>query len=235
MLRSVTLCLTISLATPAVGATRNFIVTDFDSIALEAPIAVEVTTGRGPSATGVGDAALLDRVDLVQTGRRLVVRLRPEINGKTVGVAQAPTIIRLGTGSISSAHLAGSGSLKVSRPHPRLVRLVAGGPGVLTVEGIATDRVEVLMQGAGMLRLAGTVDRLVMAISGAAVVQADALSAGDLQLNAEGAPTIAARARRVATLTVSGQAAVSVAGRPACKVNQSGSATVRCGGSNAAP
>lgn len=204
-------------------------VTDFDSIVLEAPVSVEVTTGRGPSANGQGDAALLDRVDLAQTGRRLVVRLRPDAGGRPDRALGVSTIVRLTTGAVATAQLAGAGNLRITRPHPRRVQLVAGGPGLLSVDGIAADQVQATMQGSGTLRLAGTVDKLSLAVFGGGVVQADALSAGQLDLTADGSPSIAARARRAATVTASGQGSITIAGRPACTVRQSGSASVRCG------
>lgn len=216
-------------AAPASAAKRGFIVTDFDSLVLEAPIGVEVTTGRGPSASGEGDAVLLDRVDLVQTGRRLVVRLRPDGAARPERTGAMPTVVRLTTGALALAQLSGAGSLRISRPNPRRVQLVIGGSGLLHVDGIAADQVQVLMQGAGTLRLAGTVDKLSLAISGGGLVQAEGLSAGQLDLKADGSPSIALRARRAATVNASGQGSIVIAGRPACTVRQTGSASVMCG------
>ena len=70
----------LAAASPAPAATRGYTITSFDSIRVDAPVSVILTTGQGPSARAEGDQALLDRLHVDVSGRQLVIgmdRLRP--------------------------------------------------------------------------------------------------------------------------------------------------------------
>ena len=63
-------------AQPAFAATRNFTVTSFDRIRVEAPYQVTLATNRSPFARAEGTATALDAVDLRVEGRTLILRQR---------------------------------------------------------------------------------------------------------------------------------------------------------------
>jgi hypothetical protein len=216
----------------APAATRGYIVTDFDSIRLEAPIAVAVATRRGVTARGEGDADMLDRIDLAVSGRVLTVRLKPSPFEGARAAGDAPARLFLSAPSLRAVQLAGAGTLVVEGLRGPRAEIAAAGSGTLRVAGIDTPSLAVLQTGAGQLRLAGKAGTGVMRLSGAGEVNASGLRIADLDLVAEGAGTAQALATRSARIVVLGPANVDVDGRPACTVRHVGSGTVVCGGTD---
>lgn len=221
-------CLLIA-ATGAQAASRSYLVNDFDSVRLEAPIAVAITAGRGVTARAEGDADLLDRIDLQVSGRQLRIRLKASpFNQRAAGrgVARlfltAPDLRRL---ELDSAGTLAAQGLKGPR-----AEIVAAGSGAISVAGVASDNLSVIQTGAGSVRVAGTAATVTMRLTGAGAIDAAALRASDLELAAEGTGAIQALATRAARVVAVGSASVTVAGHPACTVHRAGSGTVSCGG-----
>lgn len=218
---------------PSAGqaATRSYIVTDFDSVRLEAPIAVAVQNKRGVSARGEGDRDLLERIDLVVSGRVLTIRLKPSpFGGRSAasGTARlflsAPTLRRL--------HLAGAGTLAADGLDAPQGEIVATGSGTLNIRNISSENLTVGLMGSGVMALAGRSRKAVMRLSGPGALDAATLSVADLDLTAEGPATAKAQATRAARIVAIGPGNVSVEGRAACTVRHAGSGTVTCGGAS---
>jgi len=218
------------LAPAAQAATRSYIVTDFDSVRLEAPIAVAVQAGRSVTARGEGDAALLARLDLSVSGRVLTIRLKPApFEGRRTDETAA-TRLFLTAPALRRAQLSGSGALVVNGMRAQNAEVVSAGSGMLSVANIASDALTVRQQGAGSLRLAGRAGNLTLQNSGSGTIEAATLTAADLDITAEGAGTVHALATRAAKVTAIGAATVTVDGHPACSVRHAGGGTVNCGG-----
>lgn len=231
-LASVVLALSagIALAPAAQAASRSYIVTDFDSVRLEAPIAVAVQAGRGTTARGEGDAGLLERLDLRVSGRVLTIRLKPApFEGRRLDDAAAARLF-LTAPVLRSAQLSGAGTLVVNGMRGQNAEIVSSGSGMLSVASIASDGLVVRQQGAGTVRLAGRTSRLALRNSGSGAIEAATLTAADLEVTAEGTGTIRALATRAARVTAIGPTTVTVDGHPACTVRHAGSGTVLCGG-----
>lgn len=215
----------------ASAATRNFIITDFDSVRLEAPIAVAIQNKRGVSARGEGDRDLLERIELVVSGRMLTIRLRPSPFG---GRAQASGTARLflTAPTLRRLQLAGSGALAADGLDAQQGEVLSAGSGALSVRNVASDTLSVAQVGAGSVSLAGKSAKLVMRLSGSGSIDATALIARDLELTAEGPASARAHATRAARVVAVGPGNVSVDGGAACTVRHAGSGTVTCGGAS---
>src|SRR5690606_1830762 len=99
-------------AAGAHAASQPYIVTGFDSIRVNAPVRVVVTTGGGVSARGEGDRDSLDRLELSNSGSLLTVRLKtPEPGTKSKG----PVTLTLSTGQLKRIALSGGGSITIDR------------------------------------------------------------------------------------------------------------------------
>ncbi len=216
----------------AQAATRTYIITDFDSVRVEAPIAVAVQTRRGVTARGEGDADLLERLSLTVSARVLTVRLKPSpFEGRRTG-AGATVRLFLTAPALRGASLAGSGTLAIEGMAALNARVASSGSGSLSVAGIAADTLAVVQQGAGALRLAGKAGKGAVQLLGSGVIDASALTVADLDVNAEGAGSVAALATRSAKIVAVGAASVTVEGHPACTVRHAGSGTVSCSGAD---
>lgn len=215
--------LLLALAAPAAAAPRNFTITSFDRIRMEAPFEVIVTTGEAPSARAEGSVAALDTVDLRVEGRTLIIRQRSGWNGEGKGV---PVRISLGTPDLRAASLIGSGRLLIDRMGGLSVNLGLAGPGQLKVADLRADRVDLLAGGSGTVTLAGAVKSGRIGAEGSIVLDAAGLQAEELVIVAAGSAEVRASARRSVDLTASGAATVALQNPVACTRRVTGAATV---------
>jgi len=224
--------LALLIPTGAGAATRSYIVTDFDSLRLDAPIEVTVETGRGISARGEGDREALERIDLTVSARVLTIRLRPSsFEGRRAGPA-ATTRLILTVPALRRIQFSGAGTLHAKGLERGTAEIVAAGSGSLFVTGVDSDGLVVTQLGSGSIMLAGKTKSVALRISGAGVVDAGALEASDLDLRLDGPASVTAKAQRAARIVAVGPGSVTVAGKGACTVNHAGSGTVQCGGAD---
>jgi hypothetical protein len=212
------------------AAARSYIVTDFDSVRVEAPIAVAIASRRGVTARGEGEAAMLERIELKVSGRVLTVRLKPSPFEGARAAGDMPARLFLTAPALRAVQLAGSGAMLVDGLRGDRAEVVASGSGSLRVANIDSANLSVTQSGAGQLRLAGKAGNAALRVSGSGEVNASALTISDLDLTAEGAATTQALATRSAKIVAIGSASVDVDGHPACTVRHVGSGTVVCGG-----
>jgi len=216
----------------AAAATRSYIVTDFDSLRLDAPIDVTVETGRGISARGEGDREALERIDLAVSARVLTVRLRPtSYEGRKSGPSGLTRLI-LTVPALRRIQFSGAGALHASGLNRGNAEIVAAGSGSLSVTGIDSDALTVTQLGSGSVALVGKAKSVVLRVSGAGAFEAGALDAADLDLRLDGPASVTAKAQRAARIVAVGPGSVMVAGKGACTVTHAGSGTVRCGGAD---
>ena len=215
------------LSAPAHAAERNYSVTDYDRIRLDAPVRVTVTTGRSPSARASGDQAGIDRLKIEVQGRTLVIGRNVSAWG---GSGQSgPVELKLTAHALRGATVNGSGSLAIDRLRGATLQLVVAGSGALDVTAIEADVLSLGVVGDGRATVAGTAKRADLALRGPGSLVAEALMVGDLRLAADGPGSVKAAARKSAAITSSGSGTIVVTGKLACTVRATGSAEVRCG------
>ncbi|WP_300973397.1 DUF2807 domain-containing protein [Sphingomonas sp. LHG3406-1] len=207
----------------AAGLPRNYSVTSFDRVRVEAPYAVTLTTGKAPSARAEGQASAIDAIDLRVEGRTLIVRRRSGFGYEGSG---SPVRIAVSTPDLKSALLVGAGSLSIDRMSGLSIDLAMQGSGTLSVGAVTADRVSATAQGTGSLSLAGRTKSANYLTRGLASLAAGSLAADELILATDGAGAVRVAARDRATITASGTVQVQVDGNPACIVKASGSVTV---------
>lgn len=214
----------------ATAATRTYIVTDFDTVRLEAPLEVAVETGRGVTARGEGDREMLERIDLVVSARTLTIRLKPSPFEGRPQKAIAPTRLLLSAPSLRRIQHSGSGTMTVRGLDRSRADIVTAGSGSLTITAIATDQLSLTQMGSAMVSMSGSARNANLRVSGSGGADLAGLKAADLELTLEGSANVAAMAERSARLTVTGPGSVTITGTPACTVRHAGSGLVACGG-----
>ncbi len=212
------------------AGTRSYIVTDFDSLRLEAPIDVAVETGRGISAKGEGNTDLLERIDLAVSARVLTIRLKPSPFAGNRDSAAGTTRLTITVPALRRIQLDGAGSLRAKGLDRARAEVSSAGSGSLAVSGIESDILAVAQLGSGSVTLAGKAKSVVMRVSGAGALEAKALAASDLDIGLDGAATVSTTADRAAKIRAAGPGTVVVEGKAACTVTRTGSGTVNCGG-----
>lgn len=228
MIRLALLLSAVAFAQPATAATQGYTITRFDSIRVDAPVRVAITTGTGVKARGEGDRDALDRVDLQVSGNLLIVRMKPRQSGAKGG--GGPVTLRLSTDDLRRVMLSGGGSLTVDRMRGARGDIMLGGGGDVTVNTLALDQVNILLSGSGRITVAGKAGRADIRVSGPGALVADALVVRDAKLANEGTGTIALTASGTADISAFGSGDVTVSGKAACKVKHNGAGRVLCGG-----
>ncbi len=216
-------------ATAAPAARQSFIITDFDSIRVEAPVDVRIETGKGPSARATGDRPVLDALTLDVSGGVLAVRMRRSAVGSEITQDGGAQIV-LTTTTLRTIVLLGAGSIAADRLRGAEARASLRGNGRIDVSGVDADRLSVDLIGAGSLSLAGKATAAQFRVSGAGRLDAARLSTIRLDTTVQGSADVSAGAREEATIIASGSGRVAVARAGSCSVRRAGSASVECGG-----
>ncbi|MET0248626.1 MAG: DUF2807 domain-containing protein [Sphingobium sp.] len=218
-----------ALPSDAHAATRGFSITSFDAIRVEAPVTVNLITGKGASARAEGDADMLERLRLDVSGRLLVVRaVRAASNGG--GKSGGRATISLSTGMLDRIILVGGGSITVNRLAGLRAEIVSGGNGDVAVAAVAVDQLNVALAGGGKVALAGRAGTATIRVTGPGSVAAEGLHIRNATVGNEGPGSIRLDAAVTAKVTASGAGDVIVTGKAACIVVNRGTGRIACGG-----
>lgn len=230
ILAGLTALITATAAPAAPLSRQTYMIGDFDTIRVEAPVEVVVTTGKGASATGTGDRATLDALNLQMGGRVLIIRMNRQAIG-SYGAPPGRAKLLLTTGQLKRATLLGAGSLTADRMKGDHAEASLRGSGTLSLPLIEADQLTVGLLGAGTITLGGKAGDVNATISGSARVDAAALDTRRLRLNAEGSVDARFAARESVTAVATGSSRAIITGTATCTVRKLGSATVECAGS----
>ncbi|RVT42162.1 GIN domain-containing protein [Sphingobium algorifonticola] len=228
MIRAALIIAFAALPVPTLAATQTYTITRFDSVRLDAPIRVAITSGKGVTASGEGDREALDRIDMKVSGNSLVIRMKPRPSGQKGG--GGPVTLRLSTDDVRRATLTGGGSLSIDRMKGTRGDIMLGGGGDLTIGAVALDQFNILLSGSGRVTVAGKAGRTDVRVSGPGTLSAEALTARDARLTNEGTGSIAITASATADVRAYGSGDVIVSGKAACTVVHNGAGRVLCGG-----
>jgi hypothetical protein len=205
---------------------RRIMLTAFDSIRVEGPFEVEVTTGGSTGARVSGDRRALDGVDLRVEDRVLVVTGNQNGWGGWPDGRQAPARIIATAPAIRRATVVGSSRVALDRLSGQNVGLSISGSGVIAVGDVRADELEAVVTGTGKLALQGQVARASFISNGVNSIDAAGLSVRDLTVQSESAGEASFTASETAAVTALGIGPITVDGTAACTI--SGPGPVRC-------
>jgi len=229
MTRALAFALLLAAAAPAAAAERSYPVTDFDRVQVDGPYDVVLTTGAGSAARASGSEAALERVTIeVQSG---ILKIRPNRSGwgGYPGANAGPVRVALSTRQLRAATVIGGGMLLVDRVAGLRADLSLSGSGRIAVRRVDADTLMLGLIGSGRIEAAGSAKQVRATIQGSGGLDAPALVADDLVLNAETAGPVMIAARRTARVKAGGSGNVEVSGPAACTVTATGTGRVRCG------
>lgn len=218
-----------SAAPVAHAATRGYVVTSFDTIRVEAPVRILLATGTGTSASGEGDRALLDRVDLSVSGGVLTVSMadQPDEGFASANPPPPPTI-RLSTGQLRRVNLLGGAVLTVASLAGLEADLSLNGNGELIVHKVDVERLSLYVSGGGRLAVDGQARDVRASVNGPGSLEAAALDARTARIGNDGSGTVTISVHGPATVISTGSGDTTVDGKPVCTVTRRGVGEVRC-------
>lgn len=221
--------LAISSSEAAHAAMRGYIVTNFDTIRVEAPVRVLVSTGGGAKGSGEGDREVLDRVNLSVSGGTLTVRMnkQPDIRSEDAMV-EAPTLY-LSTGQLRRATVIGGGLLKITEIAGLEAELSMSGNGEMIVENADVERISLYVGGGGKLTISGKARDARVSVNGPGALHAEALVANNANIANDGAGMIHMTVNGPAKVVSTGSGDTIVQGKPACAITRRGIGRVICG------
>lgn len=218
------------LPTAAAAADRRWDVGSFDRLRVDGPFEVRVATGAAPRASASGDPRVLERLAVNNNGGTLTVRLSGE-GWRGIGAAAAaqPTVVTLSSPRLLAVTLTSPARVSVAGMKAERVTLSVTGTGTLAVTGIEAEEVITTLVGTGAMTLAGRAQSARLTTNGPGLVDAAALTTGDLTVLLDGAGETRAAARFNAQVTSTGLGKVTVTGNPRCTVRAAVNGPVTCG------
>ncbi|MGE4429314.1 MAG: DUF2807 domain-containing protein [Sphingobium sp.] len=217
-------------AQPAHAAMRGYIVTNFDSIRVEAPVRIILSTGSGVSGTGEGEREALDRVKLSVSGGALTVSMadRPGNGFATGKAAEVPTLY-LSTGQLRRVQLIGGGVLEIKDISGLETNLSLNGSGEILVRQADIEQLSLYVGGGGRLTIAGKARTVRASVNGPGALEAGDLDARNAVVANDGPGSIHLTVHGPAKVTSSGSGDTRIDGKPVCSIDQRGVGQVICG------
>ena len=215
----------VAFAAPAGAANRNFGITDFTKIRVSGPYKVTLATGVAPFARASGSSAALDRVLVEVRGDTIVVQSNPSWGGYP-GADPGPVEVTLGTHDLTNSSLIGSGSLAIDRVKSQKFALTIQGSGSSEIANIATDQLNVSLEGTANAKVSGRAGKSTALVRGVSTLDAAGLTTPSADIDADGSATIDANVTDMAKVNAWGPATVRFSGGPTCTLKVQGSTTV---------
>ena len=217
-------------APSAHAAMRGYIVTSFDSIRVEAPVRIMLTTGSGVSGSGEGDRDALDRVTLSVSGGVLTVTMaeRPGTGFADGKPAQAPTLY-LATGQLRRAQVIGGAVLTINELSGLEADLSLNGNGEIAVRRADVERLSLYVGGGGRLSVAGAARDVRASVNGPGTLDAAELDARNATVANDGSGSIRLGAHGPVKVMSTGSGDTMIGGKPVCAIDQRGVGQVICG------
>ncbi len=212
-------------AAPAAAETRDFALSGFEKVQLDAAAAVTITTGRRFSVRAAGTPDLVDRLaPVVRDGTLFLAWRKPAPHVGNGDLAIAVTLPHA-----SGVGIRGAGKLTLDRAEGATVVAAIEGTGAITIASIRAARTVLALHGTGAITVSGTTDWIDARKSGVGSIDAGGLTARGGVLVASGIGSIAARVDGPVDATLSGIGSIDVAGHPVCTIHRSGLGHVGCG------
>ncbi len=219
----------VAIVTPAKAAERNFSISSFEDIRILGSVNVFITTDRGVSASAEAEnREILDRVLLRRNGGQLIVSVKPFSGDNSRFSAEEPVTVTLSTYVVKTITHSGSGTVSLDKLGGRDPRARLTGFGVLTINDVEGDTLNVAMNGGGQIVMAGEAKKGTIQLLGSSIFDGSQLTYETLELVQRGPASSHIFVEREANISNSGTGMIQIDGRPNCSVKSGGSAQIIC-------
>jgi Putative auto-transporter adhesin, head GIN domain len=209
---------------------RKLLVGSFENIQVIGDIAVDVQTGKAPSAIASGDKRVLESLKLERIGTTLRVRLQDVVNNDRGVPITAPLRVRLTTQAIRDITLSGNGTLAVSEVRQQdLVRMLIAGNGSVSVGRLIADQFAATINGNGRIELGGgSVRDGRVTIDGAGGFDGAKAPMRNLRIEHIGNAVSTATVSEDSEIVNRGAGNITIGGKGKCFIKQAGAAAISC-------
>ncbi|MBL0922940.1 MAG: DUF2807 domain-containing protein [Sphingomonadaceae bacterium] len=209
---------------------RKLLVGSFENIQVIGDIAVNVTTGKAPSAMASGDKRMLESLKLERVGTTLRVRLQDVLNNSKGVPITAPLRVTLTTQEIRDITLSGNGTLAISEVRQQdLVRMLIAGNGSVSIGKLIADQFTANINGNGRIELGGgTIRDGRVTIDGAGGFDGAKAPMRNLRIEHIGNAVSTATVSEDSEIFNRGSGNITIGGKGKCFVRQAGAAAITC-------
>jgi hypothetical protein len=218
-----------AIAAPAQAAERKYSISSFEDVRIIGNINVIITTDRGVSASAeAADRETLDRVELNKSGKQLIVSVKPKASQDGRFSEDEPVAVRLSSYVIKSITHSGSGTVSLDKLGGRDPKARINGFGVLTINAVDGDTLDLIMNGGGQMVIAGRATKGQITMLGSSILDGSQLTLETLDLTQRGPASSHVFVEKEVTISNSGTGRIQIDGRPNCSVKSGGSAQIIC-------
>lgn len=216
--------------TPASAAQRKFGTVSFERVDITGNFNVDIVVTTGAGVVADGDPDALERLEVNVNNGTLTLREK-RIYGERGASDRSnrPVKLTVRATGLKQVALGGNGRVTVAGLHEQSAALILRGNGEITATDMNVANATTSIDGAGRIVMSGRAQALTASLTGAASVDASALSVRDLDVNAQGTGRGSFTANRRASVTATGLGVIDVAGTAACAVKNTGNGEVYCG------
>jgi hypothetical protein len=196
---------------------------EFNAVALEGGLALELRQGRVASVVVHGDSNLLPLLDsVVDNGQTLQLRWK---RGTSVR-SDSRTWVEVTAPQIHAVSSAGSGDITIDTMKVPQLSLSISGSGGVRAKALSTDELSLRIAGSGSAGLSGRSARLDIDLSGSGGIDAADLRADDVRVSIAGSGSASVHAARSLAVNIAGSGDVSYGGEPTVQRSIVGSGRV---------
>jgi Putative auto-transporter adhesin, head GIN domain len=221
----------LALSAQVHAATRNFGVTGFDSVKLEAPYQVTIILGNSAGAVAEGPPEAFDTIIMEVNDNVLTIREKPRDSKQARRTAGQPIRITVrAPARLRSIAIGGFGSVTVSGLTAPNLALSLSGAGSMTANIKKSDTLQLALNGSGTMTISGNARSLSASLSGNGQILADTLFVRQADVQQAGAGAARYQVSEFAVLSAQGLGTLDITGRGYCRIKQDGGTTIRCAG-----
>ncbi|MEP2101523.1 MAG: DUF2807 domain-containing protein [Parasphingorhabdus sp.] len=217
------------IAAPAQAMERKFSISSFEDIRIIGSVDVFITTDRGVSASAeAANREVLDRVSLRKSGSQLIVSVKPKPGNNSRFSADEPVTVTLSSYVIKTITHSGSGTVSLDKLGGSAPKARLSGFGVLMINDVDGDTLDIAMNGGGQFTIAGQAKRGRISLLGSSIFDGSQLTLETLDLTHRGPASSHVFVEKEANIFNSGTGQIQIDGRPNCSVKSGGSAQITC-------
>jgi hypothetical protein len=165
---------------------------------------------------------------LRKSGSQLIISVKPKAGNDSRFSAEEPVTVTLSSYVIKTITHSGSGTVSLDKLGGRDARARLTGFGVLTINDVDSDTLNVAMNGGGQIVMAGQAKKGRIELLGSSIFDGSQLTLETLELVQRGPASSRVFVEKEANISNSGTGRIQIDGRPNCSVKSGGSAEIIC-------
>jgi hypothetical protein len=199
-------------------------VTPFTTIALSAPLKLELVQGDAESLSLEGEESALAEIETVVEDGALKIRTKPKM---TFSWNNSKVRAKVSARNIEALRISGSGDIAAGQLRTAGLKLSISGSGDIRIATLSAANLDVSISGSGDITLGGKAEGINGSIAGSGDLRAAKLEVRDAKVSIAGSGDVTVWATQSLAVKVAGSGDVKYYGDPSIQKTVAGSGSVR--------